>query len=272
MKKKFALALALALTLSLTACTEKQQEPSPDQSVTVSTPEQPVESAPDESVLEQPVESAPTESTPEQPVESTPVEPVPEQSAPVVEPKPVDLFTDTNETVYAVSTVNIRSKPDTNSEKLGQLSWSDSVLRTGIDTASGWSEVQLADGSTAYISSKYLTTTKPAEQPKPVEQKPAEKPVESKPVEQKPVEQKPSSDAALTPEQEKKAQENLDVNIKEQMQIIAETAGGSGVNSLNDGLPDADGRYSTDETAQNLIDGVQYVEDESGAGGFIIPY
>ena len=185
MKKKFTFALALALVLSLTACNNPKAEPaasSPEQSVTeVSTP--------DESVPEQPEEPAPTESTPEQPEETPPVEAAPEEpvsTEPIEEPtpaEPVDLFTDTNETVYATTTVNIRSKPDTNSAKLGQLSWSDSVLRTGIDTASGWSEIQLADGSIAYISSKYLTTIKP--EPKPVEQqKPVEKPVEQ----QKPVE------------------------------------------------------------------------------------
>ena len=291
MKKKFALALALALTLSLTACKQPAAEPaasSLEQSVTEastpdeSVPEQSEEADPAESTPEQFEEAAPVEPTLEQPEEPAPVEPQPEQSAPVAEPEPVDLFTDTNETVYATTTVNIRSKPDSNSKKLGQLASGNSVTRTGVDTNSGWSEIKLSDGSTGYISSKYLTTTKPVqqtkptEQSKPVEQKPTQQ--QTKPTQQKPAEQaKPNADAALTPEQEKKAQENLDVNIKEQQQILAETAGSAGgADSLTDGLPNADGSWSADEVAQHLkenpIPGVEYVEGESGAGFFEIDF
>lgn len=88
----------------------------------------------------------------------------PEEEAPVE----VQLFTDANETVYATGTVNIRASWSADSEKLGSLSAGQSVTRTGTSIqgteADGWSRVQLSDGSTAYISNKYLSTTKPAPQ------------------------------------------------------------------------------------------------------------
>jgi hypothetical protein len=49
---------------------------------------------------------------------------------------------------------------------VGSLNKSDSVTRVGIGTAEaeGWSRIQLSDGSTVYVSNKYLSTTKPVVQ------------------------------------------------------------------------------------------------------------
>ena len=76
-------------------------------------------------------------------------------------------FTDCNETVYATGTVNLRSGPSTNDEKVGALNKNQSVTRIGIGTGdyASWSKVKLSDGSEVYVASKYLTTTKPASQP-----------------------------------------------------------------------------------------------------------
>ena len=73
-------------------------------------------------------------------------------------------FTEVDETVYATSTVNIRAGYSADSDKLGSLSTGSSVTRTGIGTeeADGWSRVSLSDGTVAYISSQYLSTTKPS--------------------------------------------------------------------------------------------------------------
>lgn len=73
-------------------------------------------------------------------------------------------FTEVNETVYATGTVNIRAGYSADSDKLGSLSTGSSVTRTGIGTedADGWSRVSLSDGTVAYISSQYLSTTKPS--------------------------------------------------------------------------------------------------------------
>lgn len=73
-------------------------------------------------------------------------------------------FTSKNETVYATSQVNVRSSYSTSSSVLGTLNAGDSVTRTGIATKSVsgilWSKVTY-NGKTAYISSSFLTTTKP---------------------------------------------------------------------------------------------------------------
>ena len=198
MKKKFVLALALALTLSLTACNKPESKPaasSPEQSVTESTPEQ----------------TPPVESEPEQTKETAPVESVPEQPE---EPESVDLFTDTNETVYVTSTVDLLVDPDENSGKIGQLNWGDSVLRTGIgiDDLSDWSEIQLANGSIAYVASEYLTTTNL------VEEEAARKAAEQKAQEEaarKAAEQKAQEEAARKAA-EQKAQEEAARKAAEQ--------------------------------------------------------
>lgn len=75
-------------------------------------------------------------------------------------------FTDCNETVYATGTVNLRSGPSTDDEKVVALNKNQSVTRIGIGTGdySSWSKVKLSDGSEVYVASKYLTTTKPVSQ------------------------------------------------------------------------------------------------------------
>lgn len=70
-------------------------------------------------------------------------------------------FTSVNETVYAKSSVNVRSSYSTSSSIVGSLEAGDSVTRTGKGS-NGWSKVQY-NGQTAYINSSYLTTEKPEE-------------------------------------------------------------------------------------------------------------
>ena len=81
-------------------------------------------------------------------------------------PEVVLTFTDCNETVYATGTVNLRSGPSTEDEKVGALNKNQSVTRIGIGTGdyASWSKIKLSDGSEVYVASKYLTTTKPVSQ------------------------------------------------------------------------------------------------------------
>ena len=75
-------------------------------------------------------------------------------------------FSSVNETVYCTSDgVNVRSSYSTSSSVLGSLSKNESLKRTGVATKAvngiTWSKVKY-NGQTAYVSSAYLTKTKPA--------------------------------------------------------------------------------------------------------------
>ena len=68
-------------------------------------------------------------------------------------------FTEVNETVYSMASVNIRSGPGTQYTRLGTLQYGYSVTRIGV-SESGWSMV-LWEDQVAYIFSSYLSTTRP---------------------------------------------------------------------------------------------------------------
>lgn len=72
------------------------------------------------------------------------------------------LFTDCNETLYATTTVNVRDTYSTSGNKLGSLAKAQEITRTGIGIgdADGWSRV-VFQGQEAYVSSDYLSATKP---------------------------------------------------------------------------------------------------------------
>ncbi len=75
-------------------------------------------------------------------------------------------FSSVNETVYCTNDgVNVRSSYSTSSSVLGSLSKNESLKRTGVakKAVNGitWSKVKY-NGQTAYVSSSYLTKTKPA--------------------------------------------------------------------------------------------------------------
>lgn len=69
-------------------------------------------------------------------------------------------YTEVNETVYATANVNIRSGAGTKNKAIGLLPKGNAIQRTAIGS-NGWSKVKF-EGKTAYIYSKYLTTTNPA--------------------------------------------------------------------------------------------------------------
>ena len=155
-----ALVLAGAMVLGLVACSPTDPEPTDTSTPEVtepadtSTPEQTAPAEPDD---QEPQETAETTADTETEV----VEPA---EAPV-EAEPTYSFTSVNETVYATTTVNIREGFSADTDKVGSLGRGQSVKRVGIGTgdAEGWSEVEF-NGQTAYISSDYLSLTKPAAQ------------------------------------------------------------------------------------------------------------
>ena len=202
----YALALALALALSLTACGQPNAEQPTDPAPSTSVPE-PI--APPEPIKDPAPESEP-EQTPAAPVETEDTQPPEETESQEDE---VQLFTDVNETVYATGTVNIRASYTTDCEKLGSLSVGQSVTRTGTaiagTEAEGWSRIQLSDGSTVYVSNKYLSTTKPVVQQQTSEpssgqqSKPSESTQQQQP-QQTQTETQPSDDGWVDPMQQLK--------------------------------------------------------------------
>ncbi|WP_130850968.1 SH3 domain-containing protein [Intestinimonas timonensis] len=155
--------LAAACLLVLSACGPKELP----QDSTTSTGTSSISGNTKEDSGEKPVQqdtvdkTETTPATPEQTIEDLSdiqKEPV-ETSAPTEQEQ---LFTDCNETMYATTTVNVRSSYSTNSDKLGSLAKAQSVKCTGIGTgaAAGWSRIEF-NGKVAYVSSDYLSTTKP---------------------------------------------------------------------------------------------------------------
>ena len=155
MKKAIIYGMSLALILSMTAC-GGSNENAADKSQETSTPEvsQSMESS--TPTPEQTTQTAP-ETTPTPESVSTPAQE--NTTAPTEQEQ---LFTDCSETMYATTTVNVRSSYSTNSDKLGSLTKAQSVKRTGIGTgaAAGWSRIEF-NGKVAYVSSDYLSATKP---------------------------------------------------------------------------------------------------------------
>lgn len=70
-------------------------------------------------------------------------------------------ITEANETVYATGSVRVRDYPSTQyGNVINSLSLGQSVTRTGT-TSTGWSRVEI-NGTVGYVSSNYLSTTKPS--------------------------------------------------------------------------------------------------------------
>ena len=78
-----------------------------------------------------------------------------------VSKKQDDGFTSVDETVYATTDVNVRTGPSTDYDKVGRIPQGQAVHRIGVSN-DGWSKV-IYEGETCYISSKYLSATKPSE-------------------------------------------------------------------------------------------------------------
>ena len=128
-------------------------------------PTEPQETMPTEPDPTEPVGTDPTEPEETRPTEPAPTEPVPTEPTPT-EPTPTEPavpavnFRDVDETVYATTTVNVRSGPGSDYEKLGTLYYGNSIQRTGVGD-NGWSRV-VYNGQVAYMHSDYLSTKNPA--------------------------------------------------------------------------------------------------------------
>lgn len=189
MNRKILVAGMIGLSLSLlVACGDKTntQEPTNEADRSVIQQSEPQAQAM-EVKQEIPAESTPTETE----------EPANQEEAPTEDDTldEIDLFAEVEETVYAISAVNIRASWSTDSDKLGSLTSGDSVTRIGIGIAGTeaeiWSKVVLPDGSIAYAGSSYLSTTKPATQQQQTQQ-----------TQTQPQQQEQQAQSGLTPEME----------------------------------------------------------------------
>ena len=166
MEKKSIAALIVtgAMVFGLSACgTNGATSDNADNSQSTSTPTvtEPVDTSSQTKEVE--------ETTPDT-AETTPVsqEETQQETQPIAqsqEENPVSKevgpkFTEVNETVYATTSVNVRSSYSADSDKVGSLSSGASATRTGVGD-NGWSRIVYGD-SVAYVSSDYLTTTKPS--------------------------------------------------------------------------------------------------------------
>ncbi|MCH5258994.1 MAG: sigma-70 family RNA polymerase sigma factor [Lachnospiraceae bacterium] len=68
-------------------------------------------------------------------------------------------YTDMSATMYATQTVNIRTLPDTNGEKVGSLSTNQEIAVTGQCNETSWYRFEY-NGQTAYVSNNYISDTK----------------------------------------------------------------------------------------------------------------
>ena len=74
---------------------------------------------------------------------------------------PEVTVSESNKTMYAKEEVNVRSSYSTSSKAIGSLRQDEQITVTGI-TSNGWTRIKY-NGQTAYVSSQFLTDTKPRE-------------------------------------------------------------------------------------------------------------
>ncbi len=147
------------------AQTTTTEENSPKQSVEATATPVETESPTPEKAEEPSEEIAPEAEVPEatseptsepEPVEESAPEPTAE---PIPEPQVVYTYTDISATMYATQTVNVRSLPNTDGEKMGSLSTNQEIAVTGQCNETGWYMFDY-NGQTAFVSNSYLSTEK----------------------------------------------------------------------------------------------------------------
>lgn len=174
MKKRFfAILLAASLLATLTACGDTGTETNNEVEATENS-ESVVESTEAEiTEAEEPKEEESVETTEIETVESEDTETVEldvsienseavsESEESVVEESaaPAYTYTDLSVTMYAQQTVNVRTQPSTDGEKVGSLSTNQEVSVTGQCNETSWYRISY-NGSEAYVSNKYLDDNK----------------------------------------------------------------------------------------------------------------
>lgn len=103
-------------------------------------------------------EIAETASTPETSTEENSEAVSEPDSEAVVEPE--FTFTEVSKTLYAIQSVNVRSGPSTDFDKIGGLTTNQEIQVISRCNETGWYKFIWTDGSEAYVSDKYLSDSK----------------------------------------------------------------------------------------------------------------
>ena len=178
-KNLFSILLVVVMTLAMVACgtqettndvpvsteTIEATVESDENSEAVSETEQATEAPVDEVVetVDETVESESSEATSEtesDEVASTPDSEAVESEASEPETsEPEFTVTEVTATKYATQSVNVRSGPSTDYNKIGGLTTNQEVQVTG-QASTGWYRFTWTDGREAYVSDKYLSDSK----------------------------------------------------------------------------------------------------------------
>lgn len=185
MKKKiFSILLVVVMTLAMVACgtqettndvpvsteTIEATVESDENSEAVSETEQATEAPVDEVVetVDETVESESSEATSEtenSEAVSTPETSTEENSEAVSESdseavvEPEFTVTELNATKYATQSVNVRSGPSTDYDKIGSLSTNQEITVNGVCDQTGWFRFDL-NGTVAFVSNRYVSDEK----------------------------------------------------------------------------------------------------------------
>lgn len=166
-KRLMAMLLAVVMTITMmAACGDKVEEPPVDNPTVTDQQVPDVTPATDPTVDTDPMVTSAPDTEP--PVSDT--EPTTAPDVTTTEPteKP-DTTTEDNgsftveemsATMYATDSVNVRSGPSADYDKIGRFNKNDAVTVTGR-ASTGWFRVVL-DGKTGYVSNAYLTDKKPS--------------------------------------------------------------------------------------------------------------
>ena len=173
LKKILSLLLVICMMASFAGCVPGEEDPTKHSSTETSAPTESTTAPTDATTAPTDSGSSTTAPTEEDQVPTTSTEaetepPVTEEpntdptfATEVPTESPVETFVEVDETVYAISSVNVRSGPSTDDMIVGSLSYGESVQRTGIGNK-GWSRV-IYKGEEAYVYASYLSTTNPAQ-------------------------------------------------------------------------------------------------------------
>ena len=82
-----------------------------------------------------------------------------EETEQAAEPDQEYTYTDMEATMYATQTVNIRTLPSTDGDKVGSLTTNDEIAITGQCNETNWYRFEY-NGQTAYVSNSYVSDTK----------------------------------------------------------------------------------------------------------------